>query len=85
MFDLLAEPISLLAATFTISWMQKNNEMLPQLSAGIPTRRIIRPVLLGAAITIALAPLNTELVIPEVADELMASRDDPEGARRPRS
>jgi lipopolysaccharide export system permease protein len=80
-FDLLAEPISLLAATFTVSWMQKNNEMLPQLSAGIPTRRIIRPVLLGAAITIALAPLNTELVIPEVADELMKSRDDPEGSK----
>lgn len=80
-FDLLAEPIALLAATFTVSWMQKNNEMLPQLSAGIPTSRIIRPVLLGAAITIALAPLNTELVIPDVADELMTSRDDPEGSK----
>lgn len=80
-FDLLAEPITLLAATFTVSWMQKNNEMLPQLSAGIPTRRIIRPVLIGAAITIALAPLNTELLIPQVADELMTSRDDPEGSK----
>ena len=46
-FDLLAEPISLMAATFTVAWMQKNNELLPQLSAGIPTRRIIRPILLG--------------------------------------
>lgn len=80
-FDLLAEPISLLAATFTVSWMQKNNEMLPQLSAGVPTRRIIRPVLLGGLITIALAPLNQEFLIPEVADELMTSRDDPEGAK----
>jgi lipopolysaccharide export system permease protein len=80
-FDLLAEPISLLAATFTISWMQKNNEMLPQLSAGVPTRRIVRPVLLGAAITIAFAPLNVEFLIPEVADELMTSRDDPEGSK----
>jgi len=80
-FDLLAEPISLLAATFTVSWMQKNNEMLPQLSAGIPTRRIVRPVLLGAAITIAFAPMNVEFLIPEVADELMTSRDDPEGSK----
>src|SRR5262249_9909045 len=80
-FDLLAEPISLLAATFTVSWMQRNNEMLPQLSAGIPTRRIVRPVLLGVAITISLAPLNTEFIIPEVADELMTQRDDPEGAK----
>ena len=78
-FDLLAEPISLLAATFTVSWMQKNNEMLPQLSAGVPTRRIIRPVLIGGLITICFAPLNQELIIPEVAEELMTSRDDPEG------
>jgi lipopolysaccharide export system permease protein len=80
-FDLLAEPISLLAATFTVSWMQKNNEMLPQLSAGVPTRRIIRPVLIGGMITISFAPLNQEFIIPEVADELMVSRDDPEGAK----
>ncbi len=78
-FDLLAEPISLLAATFTVSWMQKNNEMLPQLSAGVPTRRIIRPIILGVMITISLGPLNQELVIPEVAEELMSSRDDPDG------
>src|SRR5579872_3332902 len=80
-FDLLAEPIALVAATFTVSWMQKNNEMLPQLSAGIPTRRIILPVLMGGLVTISLAPLNQEFLIPEVADELMSSRDDPEGAK----
>src|SRR5882672_571356 len=45
-FDLLAEPITLMAATFTLAWMQRNNELLPQLSAGIPTRRVVRPVLL---------------------------------------
>jgi lipopolysaccharide export system permease protein len=80
-FDLMAEPIALLAATFTISWMQRNNELLPQLSAGVSTRRVIRPVFLGAAVAVSLAPLCTEFVIPEVADELMANRDDPEGAK----
>lgn len=80
-FDLLAEPITLMAATFTLAWMQKNNELLPQLSAGIPTRRVVRPVLLGAAITITFAPLNQEFIIPEIADELMTARDDPEGAK----
>lgn len=80
-FDLMAEPIALLAATFTASWMQRNNELLPLLSAGVPTRRVIRPVILGAAFVVALAPLNTEFVIPEVADELMRNRDDPEGAK----
>jgi len=80
-FDRLAESITLLAAMFTVSWMQRNNELLPQLSAGIPTRRAILPVLLGAAITLTFGPLNQELIIPEVADRLVAPRDDLEGAR----
>src|SRR5262245_14882564 len=81
MFDLMAEFLTLMAAAFTVAWMQRNNELLPQLSAGIPTRRAIRPVLIGAAITLSLAPLNSEFVIPEVADQLMTQRDDPDGAR----
>jgi len=80
-FDLLAEAISLIAATFTVAWLQRNNELLPQLSAGIPTWRVVRPILLGAAITVAFGPLNQELVIPEIADELVTPRDDLEGAK----
>lgn len=80
-FDRLAESITLMAAMFTVAWMQRNNELLPQLSAGIPTRRAIMPVLLGAAVTLCLGPLNQELIIPRVADRLVAPRDDLEGAK----
>ncbi len=80
-FDLMAEPITLMAAAFSVSWMQRNNELMPQLSAGIPTRRAIRPILMGAAFTLSLGPLNQEFLIPEVADKLMTQRDDPEGAK----
>lgn len=80
-FDRMADAITLLAAMFTVAWMQRNNEVLPQLSAGIPTRRVIRPVLIGAMFTLALGPLNQELLIPEVADQLMTSKDDPSGAK----
>jgi lipopolysaccharide export system permease protein len=80
-FDLLAEAITLMAAMFSVAWLQRNNELLPQLSAGIPTRRVIRPILLGAAITLALGPLNKEFVIPRIADELMKPRDDRDGTR----
>jgi lipopolysaccharide export system permease protein len=80
-FDLMAEFLTLAAAAFSVSWMQRNNELLPQLSAGIPTRRAIRPIMLGAAFTLCLSPLNQEFVIPEVADQLMMQRDDPDGAR----
>lgn len=75
-FDRLSEFLSLIAAVFTVAWMQKNNELLPQLSAGIPTRRVVRPVLLGAIVTLALGPLNQEFVIPRIAEDLLAQRSD---------
>src|SRR5438045_7682250 len=44
-FDRLSEVITLLAATFTVALVQRNNELLPLLSAGVPTRRVVFPVL----------------------------------------
>src|SRR5689334_1889719 len=54
-FDRLCEAIVLLAGMFTVAWMQKNNEILPLLSAGVSTRRIVRPILLSAAAMLSLA------------------------------
>jgi lipopolysaccharide export system permease protein len=36
-FDRLCEAIVLLAAMFTVAWMQRNNEQVPLLSAGVST------------------------------------------------
>jgi lipopolysaccharide export system permease protein len=77
-FDRLGELVTLTAAIFTVAWMQRNNELLPQLSAGVPTRRVIRPVILGAILTLMLTPLNSELYIPAVAEQLTIPRDDPD-------
>ena len=49
-FDQLCEAIVLLAAMFTVAWVQRNNELLPLLSAGVPTRRMLRPILAGATL-----------------------------------
>jgi len=80
-FDRLCEAIVLLAAAFTVAWIQRNNELLPLLSAGVPTRRVIRPILWGAISLIVLGVLNQELVIPRVADALLTDRDDPLGEK----
>ena len=77
-FDRLSEAITLNAALFTVALMQRNNELLPQLSAGVPTRRVIRPILLGGLITTSFGPLVNEFVIPRYADILTVPRDDPE-------
>lgn len=80
-FDRLCESIALLAAVFTMAWAQRNNELLPQLSAGISTHRVIRPVLLGTLMALALGPVNQELLIPRLSDELQIPRDDPQQER----
>ncbi len=80
-FDRLCESIALLAAVFTVSWAQRNNEILPQLSAGISTHRIIRPVLIASVFVLALGPVGQELLIPKLSDELQVPRDDPNQER----
>jgi len=78
-FDRLCEAIVLLAAMFTMAWLQRNNELLPLLSAGVPTRRVVRPVLLGACATLGLSVVNQELIIPRIGIFLSNPRHDPKG------
>ncbi|MCE9531764.1 MAG: LptF/LptG family permease [Planctomycetes bacterium] len=78
-YDRLCEAIALLGAMFTISWMQRNNELLPVLSTGVSTHRVLRPILFGAAVALGIGIGIQELVIPRIAPMLMTDRDDPGG------
>jgi lipopolysaccharide export system permease protein len=80
-FDQLCEPIVLMAAMFTVAWMQRNNELLPLLSAGVSTHRVVRPVLFSACGMLLLTGLNQELIIPRIGSMLLNSRDDPNGEK----
>jgi lipopolysaccharide export system permease protein len=78
-FDRLCEAIVLLAAMFTVAWMQRNNELLPVLSAGVSTRRVVLPVLLTACAMLGLSVLNQELVLPQVDRYVVENREDARG------
>ncbi len=80
-FDQLCEPIVLLAAMFTVAWVQRHNELLPLLSAGVSTRRVVLPVLVCAWIMLSMAVVNGELVIPRIAGKLTFDKSDPEGKK----
>ncbi len=80
-FDQLCEAIDLLAAMFTVAWVLRNNELMPLLSAGVPTRRMLCPVLFGATLMVGLGVVNQELIIPRVADALLADKDDQSGSK----
>ncbi len=80
-FDRLCEAIVLLAAMFTITLMQRNNEQLPLLAAGVSTHRIVTPILLCSCLMLTLTVLNQELIIPRIADQLSYDKDDPNGKK----
>jgi lipopolysaccharide export system permease protein len=76
MFDMLAGVITMMAAIFAVTWVQKNNEMLAMLAAGVSTQRIIRPVLISSVLVSSFAIINQEFVMPMYAEELQKSHDD---------
>lgn len=78
-FDRLCEAILLLSAMFTVAWMQRNNEQVPLLSAGVSTQRIVRPVLVCATMMLSLTVLNQEMLLPRIANQLSYQKDDPGG------
>jgi lipopolysaccharide export system permease protein len=83
MYDRLCGVIGMMAAIFTVTWMQKNNELLAMLAAGISTQRVIRPVWIATLMVSGLAVLNQELIMPRFADELLKDHDD-DGVRKVR-
>lgn len=78
-FDRLHGIIALLAALFTLAWMLRNNELLPLLSAGVPTRRILYPILVGTLAMTGLGIANREVVLPLVAAQIEKPASDPLG------
>ncbi|MGE3818207.1 MAG: LptF/LptG family permease [Isosphaeraceae bacterium] len=75
-YDRLFGVISMMAAIFTVTWMQRNNELLAMLAAGISTQRVIRPVIVSAVFVSVFAVLNQEIVMPGLAEELQKSHAD---------
>ncbi len=80
-FDRLCSVILLLAATFTIAWLQRQNELIPLLSAGVSTKRVLKPIYLGCLFFLTLQTINREVLIPQLAEHLEQSVDDPTGQR----
>jgi lipopolysaccharide export system permease protein len=69
-FDWMSGILALVAAMFTVTWIQRHNEMTALLAAGIPRLRVLRPVIAGAILVSLVAMANRELVIPKTRDQL---------------
>ncbi len=75
-FDRFAGLLTLIAAMFTVTWIQRHNEMTALMSAGVSRVRVVAPVI-GAAIMVAiLAAANRELVMPAFREQLTREPED---------
>lgn len=80
-FNQLCEFVILMAAMFTVAWMQRNNELLPLLSAGVSTRRVVAPVVFSASVMMGLAVANQEFGLPNIDVFMLENRQNADGAK----
>jgi lipopolysaccharide export system permease protein len=69
-FELTSGLLTLVAAMFTLAWIQRHNELTALMSAGIARVRVVVPVICAAVVIALLAAANRELLIPRIRREL---------------
>lgn len=69
-FELTSGLLTLVAAMFTLAWIQRHNELTALMSAGISRIRVVLPVISAAVVIALVATANRELVIPRIRDQL---------------
>jgi lipopolysaccharide export system permease protein len=69
-FDRTSGVLTLIAVMFTITWIQRHNEMTALLAAGVSRTRVLRPVLIAAVCVSLAAAANREIVMPRIRDHL---------------
>jgi lipopolysaccharide export system permease protein len=69
-FDQTSGILALISAMFTLTWIQRHNEMMALSAAGVRPVRIMAPVLAAAATISLLAAVNREVTIPALRHEL---------------
>jgi len=78
-FDRISGVLALISAMFTVTWIQRHQEMTALLAAGVSSFRVIAPVVLAACSVSLLAVANRELALPKVRDELSRNAQDLQG------
>lgn len=69
-FDQTSGVLALVAAMFTITWIERHNELTALMAAGVSRLRVLRPVLIAAMLIALVAAANRELVMPHCREHL---------------
>lgn len=75
-FDRTSGILAMISAMFTVTWLQRHQEMTAMLAAGISKFRIVRPLVLAAIVVSLLGMASRELLIPQIREELTRTTKD---------
>lgn len=75
-FDRTSGILAMISAMFTVTWLQRHQEMTAMLAAGISKYRIIRPLILAAVVVSLVGVASREVLIPKIREELTRSTKD---------
>ncbi len=75
-FDRTSGVLSMIAAVFTVTWLQRHHELTAIMAAGIPKTRIVRPIILAVIAISLAAAANRETLIPSFKEQLGRTTKD---------
>jgi lipopolysaccharide export system permease protein len=78
-FDRTSALMTLIAATFVATHLQRSNELAALMAAGVPKARVVAPLIAAAAVIAVVAAATREVGIPAVRDQLMRNTRDWDG------
>ena len=64
-------PVTLMAGMFTITRLNKNNELVPLKSCGISIYRILMPIFMCSILVALFGYINEEVIIPSIGETLL--------------
>lgn len=70
-FDLMAGLLTLIAAMFTATWIQRHNELTALMAAGISRVRVAAPIIAASVVILVVAAVTRETLIPRYRSELV--------------
>ena len=81
LFDKVAGLLAMLAVVFVVTVLKKSQELTALMAAGIPTARVVLPMVLFALGVASLGAANREFGLPLVRDKLTRNAQDWQGNR----
>ena len=70
-FDRTSGLVALISAVFVVTWIQRNRELIAIYAAGVPIRRVVRPIMVCVIAVSLFGVVNREVLIPQYKDRLI--------------